>query len=350
MPTADRALALVQTVRARADERITLFWVKVDGPSRQAFAEEIRSKRGSLPLVPIILRKQLFLSPNMVLSDFLVLIEENRETVCALDPSLCRNGLCILLLARDAFRLPQVSSPALLPTWFPVWGGKEVFIRIRDFDSDIEVILLNAAEARIDDLASLLFDLDGAMAHRMRVVNSRNPDKAVEFINLIASLSKPPASPTAVLENHIAHRTTVAEPRGYRPTLKDAQSLTSQLLRLVLKTAPDGLAKVSQSLASALDLPADFVVRPPLFAVMMRPVQTLDSRAKTCHSILLGVYGAYQLLTGAAHFGDYPSFPVGLIYASSRDLRTFLQDARREFEALAGTEANLGHAPVPPAK
>ena len=56
--------------------------------------------------------------------------------------------------------------------------------------------------------------------------------------------------------------------------------------------------------------------------------------ANNWHAILVAMFQAYHLMNGFAHAGEYGTYPVGLIYSTSLDLRRFLRDAERYIESL----------------
>ena len=79
-----------------------------------------------------------------------------------------------------------------------------------------------------------------------------------------------------------------------------------------------------------------------MLSVLFRPSGQQGRGARAGHAMLLGVYGAYQFITGAAHAGEYPAFSVNLIHATSRDLRRVLQDSRELVGMLGGREGDRG--------
>ena len=316
---------------------VQVLWVGLEDAreNRDSLVREIHLARASTPIVAVPLRERLFLSANLVASDFCRLIQGCRGEFEAVAEAAKEEGVLVLILAREALRLPSVSSPVVLPDWFPVCGGREVAIRVRDYASNVSATLLNSEEARVEDMADLLFRLEYALVARMNAIALRSPGNLDSWTQLVSEVGAGGEKRGDVLAAYLRHLESVSDPRGYRPSAKYTKSLVAQMVRLVLKRSPDGLRKVAKGLRRALDLAEDMhYSHSPMLAVLLRPVGGLRGGDGAAHSILLTVYGAYQFTTGAAHAGDYPSFAVGLIRATSVDLRKGLQAARRDIEEL----------------
>ena len=331
---ASRAVELLRDEARDADEPLRVYWHEMTEASRQDFASELLNLRGGLPIVPIVLRGALFNNPNALLSDLATLIDDNRNAFVGV-PGTRSGCLCVMLLARTRLQTPQVSSPVMLPEWFPVQAGREIHVRLRVFADSVEVALLNAKEARVERLAELLFGFEEVLAERLEVTYarcSRELDRLFGELKAVPEVEKMP--PKELLSRFRNHLHTVSEPRAYRPSVRTAGSLVALLIRLVMKSSPDRIASVGAALAKALCIGDGVEMRPPMLSVLLRPSARGMPGAAAGHAMLLAVYGAYQFITGAAHAGEYPAFAIGLLHSTSRDLCRALQDGAEIIRGL----------------
>jgi hypothetical protein len=315
---------LVQIVSAPefcTDMTFRVVWVTISEGSRDAYAAEVRAASQSHAVIPLVLRTSLFTDANLLLADFNRLIESNRASFEVLDRVECESCITVVLLAKDELRLPQTSSPVCLPQWFPWRGGQEVFFRIADVAADASV-LLNADEARVDEMASALLELEHVMIRRVARASDSAVSKFMAETGSKAAVTL--AQEAAAL--FASNLGTVTDARAYRPTVRKDSSLTARLIRLVLKSSPDLLPNAAALVADMLAIQHE-QVRPPMIAVLLRPTRSLNTATSSAHALLLTVYGAYQFTTGAAHAGDYPAVPAGLVYHTSLDLRRSLRSA-----------------------
>ena len=158
---------LIQRV-GESPEPLQVLWCRVDDESRTRCAEQLRAHRGSLALVPVVVRSQIFIDPNSILSDLNQILSAGKSEILGLDLRQ-RQPIVIVLLSRAEFRLAQTGSSIRLPDWFPHLGGTEIYVRVRDLLFDVEVSRFNAPEARADDLAAHLHSTEGALVRRMEV-------------------------------------------------------------------------------------------------------------------------------------------------------------------------------------
>ncbi|MES2187589.1 MAG: hypothetical protein V4505_23765 [Pseudomonadota bacterium] len=331
--TSERVLQLIDGIPWGSNERVRLFWVRLSEESREKFAGELARNSEHGAIVPVVIRETLFLSANSLLSDVGKLIESSRNKFDAVQRST-EGKLTIVILSKEEFRLPQVSSPIILPRWFPFLGGMETYLRISDLGQQAEVALLNCPESRVEQISELLFSLEAAVVQRIKKMGV---DKSGQLQPLLSMLygEKEERPPTAVsIAGFVGHLDSVQDARAYRATAKAGASLVSRLLRIVQRSSPDDLGGVAKKLAGALDPSISAFLKPPIFAVMLRPSNQVDAAVRNWHAILLAIYQAYQLTTAAAHAGDYASFPVALISSTSRDLARFLRDAARYVESF----------------
>ncbi len=320
----DTIIGLIKTVPFGVATPVRVVWVTLEDGERESVRAQIEALRGNEPIVPIVLRQPMFRDPNMVLGDFYDLIERNKAAFAGV---VCgpEGSVTVLILARSALGIPQVSSPVCLPTWFPVAAGREVHFRIADFATEAQVGFLDCREARVEEISSLFFELESLLLGRIRSTAARDPTRVrylLDVLNEGATISVDAF--WSECEEALAR---VTDRRAYRPSIRGGSSLSSKLLRAVVKTSMDRLPRLAEALARAVDCDDSGAKRPTLMAVVLRPVQRLPPGQQACHSILSEMYAAYQLTTAAAHAGEYPAFSPSLVFAMSHDLRSGLRES-----------------------
>ena len=77
-----------------------------------------RKRSSDAPVVVAILRDVRFTNPNALLADFVELVEEHRALVEKRFSAGC-DRCAFVLLSRTELAIPQISSPVVLPEWFP---------------------------------------------------------------------------------------------------------------------------------------------------------------------------------------------------------------------------------------
>lgn len=311
-----------------------MLWLRLSEEGRHAFADGLHCVQGDEAIVPVILREPGFVSANAVMSDVNRLIDVNREAIERV-PTQGLERLSLVILSKDDFRLPQIGSPIVLPSWFPVLGGLESSFRICDLAQQSEVSMLNCPEVRAEHLAELVLDLESALVERLCELQLTRPDEVRQFINTACGVPGHNGDVAALVDAFRAHVDGAgSNPRVYRPDASRMTSLATRLIRLVLSNSPRDLAKHSSGLASNIGDAGMISIKPSLIAAMLRPGTRLEVAQANMHAVLLSLYQAYQLMNGAAHAGEYGNYPVSLLYATSSDLRRFLADAARFVRAL----------------
>jgi hypothetical protein len=334
------ASRLVDVVRDRIStnpEPLHVFWCRVDAESREAFCGALLNARQDVAIVPIVVRRAVLLDPNAILSDLNGLIADNRDSIEALTPQPGQ-PMVLVLLARSDFRLSQTGSLVRLPSWFPQLGDQEVFVRVRDLLFDADVLSFNAPEARSEDIASRLLELERALALRLDLVHEIHPRCQDSFWGAVTKyLDCDSSEPTrqSLLNGHKQHVQRVADPRGYRPTLKNKQSFLSQMIGLMQRSSPDQAFVLATKLSEALQIPKELAIRPSFIAILLRPTQPMESAVRVTHTVLTTAYGGYQFLNAAAHASDYPKVSAAFLHLNSRDIRLVLQEATMSLEGLA---------------
>ena len=314
---------LINSIEWGVQEQIRLFWIKINDQPRNEISKELVELDGDSVILPIVLREPLFISANAVLSDFVKLIECNRNEFerVKLNPS---GKLTIVLLLKDDFKLSQVSSPVNLPTWFPILGGLETFLKISNLIQTAEVALLHCPEARIETLAELLYEMESLIVQRLRYVFTINPGKARSVIDILITENTP--STDIAISSFEDFLRSITDPKSYRVNSSKKSSLVSLLLSKIIKSSPDQLASFASKVSDKLCDESEQVLKPTLFSIMFRPSNKVSILTRNWHAILISCYQVYQLTNASAHAGEYPTYPVNLIYSNSYDLVRFLND------------------------
>lgn len=336
MLSAARIIELVTERLLAVPEPLQVYWCKVEVDSRNQLADELRTLGGGVGIVPIVVRRQIFLDPNAVLSDLNHLVCDNRACFDGVSLTTSQQ-IAVVVIARSDFRLAQTGSPIQLPDWFPVMGGNEVYVRVRDLVFEVEGVSFNAPEARGGDVAEQMWHVENAVAHRLAEAHPKDPNNAPAFwlgVGKVVEKSLSQVDIANLLSAYAEHTRGIGDRRAYRPSLKSKTSVLSHLIAMVQRASPDQMPTLSRNLAVALDLGREIETRQPMVAIMLRPTQPMDPPSKFAHSLLTTAYGGYQFLNAIAHASEYPKMSVGFLYLSSRDLRLGLQDAARTLERL----------------
>jgi len=321
---------LLGTIEWGASTGIRLFWIKIAQGSRDALAEALRKVEGAELIAPIVLREPLFLSANAVMSDFSKLLESNKKVFEGLKVSGDQK-ITVILLLKENFNLSQISSPVVLPRWFPIMGGIESYLHISDLLWCAETELLNCPSAKIELMSSTLYDLECGIVERLRQVSIVKPGKVRALLDTI----NPGGGGTdAMLGTFDAFLKSVIDPNGYRPNSTSKSCLMSLIFNHVLKSSPDQLSSLSTKFQEAVADNSVELLRPTLFGIMLRPSNKTIVATKNWHSLLLAAFQVYQLMNASAHSGDYPKYPVSLISSNARDLLEFLVAANRYVAVL----------------
>lgn len=316
---------LLGTIEWGASTSIRLFWIKIAQGSRDALAEALRKVEGPEIIVPIVLRELLFLSANAVMSDFSRLLESNKKSFDDLKV-LGDQKITVIVLLKENFNLSQISSPVVLPRWFPIMGGMESYLHISDLLWCAETELLNCPGAQIDLMSSALYDLECSIIERLRQVAVINPGKVRALLDTI----NPGGGGTdAMLVSFETVLKGVNDPKGYRPNSKSKSCLMSLMFAQVLKSSPDQLSSLSAKFQEAAADNSLELLRPTLFGIMLRPSNKNLVATRNWHSLLLATFQVYQLMNASAHAGEYPKYPVSLISSNARDLLEFLVAANK---------------------
>ncbi|MCP5259925.1 MAG: hypothetical protein H6929_01095 [Rhodoferax sp.] len=332
--TPQQVFQLVRAVPWSANSCIRMLWVRHAEGSRDALAEQLWTWIEREAVVPMVLRSAGFKNSNSVLADAMELFEANRqriETLCADAPE----RITFLILSKDDFRLVNASSPIELPEWFPVRPTTSTFFSVNDLGDAAEIEPLNLPDARMENIAELLFELESAISDKLTEVYVLDPARVAACIDALQPSGPKCTDAQATLSLFSAHLAGTVDPRAYRPNAADrSKFLAARILKLVLGHPPKQLATAAEELSRNLQGSDARALKPTFFAVMWRPANKMSVEATNWHAVLVAFFQVYQLMNAHAHAGEFPAYSVALQYANSLNLRQFLRDAREFVESL----------------
>jgi hypothetical protein len=318
---------VISTINNRIEGGVGLlhfYWLQLL-TDRSEFSENIDAVQDKFIIVPLILRNDAFTNPNSFHNDLIALLELNKESFKDLTGLVHKEKpLAVIVLSKTELDLPQISSPATLPHWFPVHANETVSVMMEDLTNTTEAPL-NMAEARVPEMCELLYQLEKYLIRRLVATNESNHNSGNAFFELIRESDDekyPAFLSTAQLFN-----SKIANPTGYRPSAKDGKSLLSRLMRLQSKSSPDQLAKNAKAFSTALNITDDMisVFSTAIFTILMRSTNPDNSRSVAfMKNLLMCIFTSSQYTTAAAHSDSYPMLPVKLIRSVSYDMRTNL--------------------------
>jgi hypothetical protein len=328
---------LLSVVRDRASQRsaiLIVFWARING-DRTQYQNALKGARGSQSVVPLVVRDG-FANANAIHGDLADLIDENHgEFDWLVTPFTVSNPLVIVILARTDLGVAQVCSPVVLPEWLPGLGGKATEVTIESL-SIAATAPLNASESRIDEIATVLFALEGALLERLKAVLASDHRRANPFFQSIKERDSPETFGDFLSAADV-YRRSVKHPLAFRPSAGEGSSLVGRVMRLVSATSPDKLPGVSKRMADALWLDASKAtnIKESLPAVLLRPtLRDPDSETRVARNLLVSLFATSQFVTAAAHADDYPGFLVVLLQAMSYNLRETLRDLSEHIQSL----------------
>ena len=310
---------------------MSVFWVWVS-TGRDDIAWDLTQLRGTLALVPHVLRTGGFVDPNSVMNDVSDVLDRARDDIQALiEVARERQGIDLVVVSRKELSLADTSSPLVLPEWFPVRPGQTATVRIEDLTWTAAVALSDGASG-LDDLRRILYEVDKELLVRLRATRRRDRRRTQSLWDL--ALLEPTAG-GGVGEEFIDQelerigRTleAIRNPTGYRPSASKNPTVVGRLWAHANQTAPDGLLKMAKALAKALDV-GEIGDDESLVAVLNRPSNRIDDAGvRWSLGLIVTLRIACQLATAAAHADDYPRFSAVLLRSTSENLRRFLDSA-----------------------
>lgn len=328
-PLAPRIVLDTIADRIRPATPIVVLWYQL-ASHRTTYANELRSCRESIPVVPIVLRGRLFEHPNAVMEDILTIIEEHREQIT----HTVHNGqLALLILSHTPLAIPQVSSPTILPAWFPMHAGELIHIQIEDLTAITEAPLSELAGAKI---AEYIFHLDGSLLRRLRLMDSLDTTTGSRFLEFLRA-------PKRTRDKFFTHltaaervRQSVKNPAQFRPS-RDQSSIVGMIWAAneTSDDAPPG------SLAQALGIPPRDLppYHEPLFAVLARPALVREPAIRMTRALVDTLSIACQAVTVGHHSDRYPKYPLALLHTTATDLARSLTSMEAAINLLPATAA-----------
>lgn len=339
MLSAERVAQFVREQREHGTGQLLVFWCQVLA-NREEFAQAVRRASQGLPVVALVVRDDGFTNPNSLLSDLTRLLDNHRSLIEEVWGGTADGGpLVIVLLSRTALSVPQLSSPTVLPTWFPRGGGETIDVLFEDLNRSAAA-RLNAIEVRLDELCGALFRVEEVCRRRLWLVLQQDHNAGNALFAFIRDEKKAGETYRTFLEGAELAAQHVQSAEAFRPSARDGITVIARLLRLAGKTSPDEITSRANALANALMLPAEGGVDDALVTVLFRPVvRNPNPAADAARNILAVVFATSQLVTAGAHADAYPTFPVLLLQSLSYDLRRALHAICDSIEALQNVTA-----------
>lgn len=306
---------------------IYLFWMDIfDGRDELCVAlDPVLRRRG---VVPFTLRSQLLSEPNSWAQDVIRLIDDHREAFEGFrDLIAAERPVGLLVLAKAKLSIAQSSSPALLPSWFPGYGGRQVTAFARDVISSAGCSL-GAPALCIEDICQLLYELELAMCKRYEAALAGCKRQGLALWDSFLRERTKFDTRDEFVAAWKAGVTGVRDARSFRPSLTSNWSLVAALWASFVDTRPAALAAQGDRFADFLAL--DEVTQPfhrePLLAILFRSTneKMVTSRARLGRTLILLTGVACQLTTAAAHADQYGQVRATSAASLSLDLRDAL--------------------------
>ncbi len=326
-PSAGSVAATVGRLAADRIEPISGYWLCVDG-DRDAYATDLREHLAGTQTAVVVVRTGGFDNPNSLMVDMVTLVDASRTTI---EAAIEERGsgpmsLGIVMIARNELRIPQVSSPARWPEWVPEVGGREVPCHIRDITRAVDVPL-DSPELDMGRVHRALYDVETAMLRRARSVGAYRPGAAATFYSL-ASRPRDPGGWIGFLAQAEATIDQEVSVDAYRPRGSGGASLCGRIWVQVQQGDARAVAGLGAALAEALDVDQhghSSRDRESIFSVLARGkhLEGVDSEITLRDAVLL-IANACQMVTCAAHAGEYPYFPLHLLRALTDELHSGL--------------------------
>lgn len=334
--SATELLTSVKDRTARSESVINVFWHRID-TNREDYQKELSELTGELPIVPIVLREDLFHNPNAILSDLASLISRHKR----LFERRFKWGsdgrkMAIIILARTELSIHQAASPIQLPEWFPINGGESVPMYIEDITWTAEAPI-NSPELRLDELCQLLYELDKAIAQRLLFVYGHDHNAGNPLLELLRKIVQDDLNFHEFLSSALRFNESIENTTAFRPSIKEKRSLISQIWATMYGCGPDQLQKPARAFETALELKGEDIrnFHISFVTVLNRPSRRDDGKGIIfIKNMLLAIFSSCQYITAAAHADSYEKYPLGLIKTLSYDLRLALSETLGTLRAL----------------
>ena len=299
----DRVADLISLTPWKQDEVLRVFWVKVSSGGRELFSRALgRLLSSGERIVGVPVRDACFTNANELLSDMSRIFSQAETEISSLDYRA--SHVTIVVLVKDDIRLAQISSPIILPAWFPVRPGEETHFSVMDLFGTAEVALLNCPELRIEHVAKLTYDLEQALVAKLERSFAVSPSQVSEFLRTLTSDES--LDVRSRILGYKRHIDGVVDARAYRPNAAQATtSMVTDLIRMVLRSSSRQLVDQIRKMGDALGLIGAHKLKPSFLGVSLRPKATLNDSQSNWHSVSVGLFQAYQMMNASAHAGDY---------------------------------------------
>ncbi|WEO78704.1 hypothetical protein BJQ94_06650 [Cryobacterium sp. SO2] len=299
--------------------------MSVSGP-RDEYAEALKALLLGSDTTVVVVRSGGFDNPNSLMQDLARLIDSHRDHLAAFfsqRPAI-PGRIGLVLLARSELRIPQSSSPVIWPEWVPGVGGREISCFIQDITRSVDVAL-DSSELGLERLSRSIYDLEWALARRLKTINKVRPHAQTIMWDMIRG-NQDHAGMDGFLESVTRALSSEGTVESYRPTGRGARSLCGRLWVRMQMREPRAVAPLAKAVATALGLEDLEIDTPPsqtLFSVLSRSgpsAQDASRGEQFARDILVTNANACQLITCAAHAGDYGRYPLGLLQGVADEL------------------------------
>lgn len=324
IPIEDAVRYMEADVVKRAS-RIGVYWFEC-GADRRGAHEGFAGASSSVCIVPLMPQRG-FDNTNALFVDLIDLLQQKREVIEEVlnAAAIADLPLCIVLISRRRLDEPVLASPVKMPEWFPYCGGDVISLDLLDIGSSATGTLRSQGEG-ILRLQIALYEIEGIMLGR--VSDALRCDKKVtqQFFSLIL---RDEINPAAFLElaNQKHKRSS---PDGFRAVASpNSAELLGRLLGTVANRSPSQLPTLGRALFSALRVEpeAALQIREPLVGVLLRSTSKEleeDSELRAMRNTLVALYGSSQLVTAAAHSGEYGDFEIVIMRSVFMDCHATL--------------------------
>jgi len=299
---------------------------------RDFYAGQLKHSLSGEPIAVLIVREARFDNPNVMMTDLIELLNKNREYCKAVfesaaDISLL-DRLSFILLARTALPTVQLTSPAQIPDWVPVFGGRTVLADIQDLTWAADAPL-DGREAKVDEIRVHLFRLEEILAKRLVNVHARSHGKANTLLDLVRRGEEETFESLMAGSEELRSETKAST--GFRPSLRTGRSWVARLWDLSQRQSPSTLTRGAKAVANALAIPQHVGKAwcyEGCLAVLARPSERDTHESyRFARGLIVMIGGSCQFITAAAHADAYNRYPVALLTSLSYDLRKSLTTA-----------------------
>lgn len=319
---------------------VAAYWVE-EIHSRSDVVRDMSALTSELPILTVAVRRDEFDDPNGIIDDLSRTISDNIEWFNDANRTAVVRDLkfSLVLVSKRPLGVPQLSSPVVLPDWFPLWPNRLLTVNIKSIAHSIDISLASA-DVPITPINSALFELETAICNRLELVARQNPSAASRLLARIDG-GRGLVNLDALIANAKGARNGV-DPSGFRPGGgAESPFLVSQLFRQWWECSHNGMHELAVQMAEALCISANMNIEPQysLATLLTRTVKPPLSKTPPgvtfSRNALVSLSHAIQFTNAVHHAADYPNFPAQLVIAYARDLATSCKCAARELEPLA---------------